>query len=40
MYTVSILWYLACPVLIAVATIIILVAVKSFDKDNSEISES
>lgn len=40
MYTVSIIWYLAWPVLIAVATVIILFSVEKFDKDHKEISES
>ncbi len=40
MYTVSILWYLAWPVLITVATVIIYHAVKKFDSDYKKISES
>ncbi|MFH1295756.1 MAG: hypothetical protein ABIJ04_00575 [Bacteroidota bacterium] len=40
MYTISILWYLACPVLITVTTIIILYAVKQFDFKNQKRTES
>jgi|GEM_PF-1514632 len=39
MYTVSIIWYLAWPVIIIVSTIIIIFAVKKFDHKQKEISE-
>jgi hypothetical protein len=40
MYTISIIWYLAWPILITVSTVIIYHAVKKFDSVNKEISES
>lgn len=39
MYTVSIIWYLAWPVLITVATIIIVVSVKKFDQGQNKTAE-
>ncbi len=40
MYTTSIIWYLAWPVLITVATIVIVLAVKKFDKEYIKPNES
>lgn len=40
MYTISIIWYLAWPVLITVATVIIYHAVKKFDQEQHVKTES
>jgi len=40
MYITSIIWYLSWPVLIAVSTIIIFYAVKKFDTEQTETTES
>lgn len=39
MYTTSIIWYLAWPVLITASTIIIIYAVKKFDKEQGKTDE-
>jgi len=40
MYTTSIIWYLAWPVLIAASTIIIIYAVRKFDKEQTNPNET
>jgi len=40
MYITSIIWYLAWPVLITVATIIIVFAVKKFDNEHIKTNET